>query len=176
MPVLLREAKKYQMSDELANYVSGFMDTLPAFRENFPGQASYSQTALYTHFVRQNYDAHDALEDVRSLQRLIQAALIPFTTLQSHTYSFESATEYVDFLDIKRRLLATLTPHMSCLSKTMLDKIAASGLTYQHLHLAFQRGGSEGLRNLLREPNAAGKARVTTCSRVLDLICKHFNK
>ena len=69
----------------------------------------------------------------------------------------------------------TLSPRLSPgVSKSMLEKIAGSGLTYQNLQVAFRRGGAEGLRLVLTEQTESGKARVTTNRRVLDYICSHF--
>lgn len=177
MPVLLRAAKKCQLTEPLGRYVLGFMDTLPAFRKHYPGQPSYSQENLFGHFVRQDYNGHDALEDVGALQRLLQVALIPLTRLMACTFTFKSATTYVNFLDVKRLRVETLAPRLGGrLSASMIDKIATSGLTYQHLQLAVRRSGCEGLRRLLSEPNDQGKPRVTTCKRVLDTLCEYFVK
>ena len=48
-------------------------------------------------------------------------------------------------------LLDTLKPLESCLSKYMLKKISSSGLLYDHLKLACERGGLEGIEKILGE-------------------------
>ena len=59
------------------------------------------------------------------------------------------------------------------LSKQMLNKIASSGLQYQHLLAVFQREGRSGLVQLLSE-KYCGVARVTSCKKVFDALFEHF--
>lgn len=40
-------------------------------------------------------------------------------------------------------------------------KIAQFGLSHQHLKIAFERGGPEGIENILSETNSEGVVRVT---------------
>ncbi|XP_052075942.1 uncharacterized protein LOC127714036 [Mytilus californianus] len=47
--------------------VFGFADTLPLFRQKFPGLNSYSQQKLFEHFCNEKYNAHNAVDDVDSL-------------------------------------------------------------------------------------------------------------
>ena len=49
----------------------------------------------------------------------------------------------------------------------MADKMAASGLKFLHLELAFQRGGVAGLKDLCTE-KFGGKCRVTADKRILS--------
>ena len=49
----------------------------------------------------------------------------------------------------------------NCISSYMLKKISHSGLNYYHLQLAFQRGGAEGIGNILGEKNDDVHVRVT---------------
>ena len=179
MQVLIREAKRHNLSNELKRSVAGFIDTLPAFRQNFPGLSRYSQTSIYNEFLSEEYDAHNALADVKALQRLLrhQKSAIPFATLQSCSYTIASATEFVDFSDLKNRHLQSLKRiPTSSLSDSMKGKIAEYGLCYRDLKLTFQRGGAEGLKQMLMGPNHEGKVRVTKNRKVLDKICEYFVK
>ena len=51
--------------------VAGFEDTKPLFRSQFPGLSSYAQQDLVTSFIKSDYPAHDALQDVIYLQTLV---------------------------------------------------------------------------------------------------------
>lgn len=55
----------------------------------------------------------------------------------------------------------------------MATKIAESGLGFQHLQLAFQRGGADGLELVLKE-KFNGKVRVTANKRILFNIVNYF--
>ncbi|CAC5380286.1 unnamed protein product [Mytilus coruscus] len=51
--------------------VSGFADTLPLFRQKITGLNSYSQQKLFEHFWNEQYNAHNAVDDVDSLHKLM---------------------------------------------------------------------------------------------------------
>ncbi|CAC5416320.1 unnamed protein product [Mytilus coruscus] len=51
--------------------VSGFADTLPLFWQKFPGLNSYCQQKLFEHFCNEQYNAHNAVDDVDSLHKLM---------------------------------------------------------------------------------------------------------
>ena len=175
MRVISRELQRYSLQTEFARNVAGFMDTLPAFK-NFHLNLScgYSQGALYQSFVGHTFDAHNALEDVKALRQLLSAAMIPFPTLQSNTYTTESVLENVCFHERKNSRLNTLKPYLTgTITTGMMVRIAASGLAYDHLRLGFDRGGGDGLRNVLKELYQ-GRPRVTSCQRVLKALVDHF--
>lgn len=65
--------------------------------------------------------------------------------------------------------------HWKSVLNYMLRKIAHSGLKYEHLKLAFERGGAEGIENILGEKNDSGKVRVTRTKSVIGKIVDHFN-
>ena len=89
---------------------------------------------------------------MKALQRLLHSALIPFNILKKHVFSVKSVYDHVNFLERKNSRLNTLKPYLSeVVSSTMMGKIAAPGLSYGHLQLAFDRGGGEGIRSLLTE-------------------------
>ena len=55
----------------------------------------------------------------------------------------------------------------------MAAKMAGSGLNFSHLQLIFQRGGTEGLKELCRE-KFCGKARVTADKNILNRLGVFF--
>lgn len=59
------------------------------------------------------------------------------------------------------------------LSKFMPEKIAASGLCYQHLKLSFERNGYDGIESLFKEL-IDGKPRVTRCKKIISAVFQHF--
>ncbi|XP_067292598.1 DNA polymerase III PolC-type [Pseudorasbora parva] len=68
-PILTRVLADYDLLEEFERAVSGCVDTLTLSREMFQLQ-KYSQPFLVEHFLHQAYGAHDASEDVRTLQDL----------------------------------------------------------------------------------------------------------
>ncbi len=104
---------------------------------------------------------------------MLHTLLSQFITelLLRHSFS-ASYQEYTTFLEQKKANLQTFQPllHSKAVSKGIADKMAVSGLQYQHLLLAHQREGNDGVSNVLME-KFKGKCRVTANKRVIRNIC-----
>ncbi|XP_072528314.1 protein PML [Salminus brasiliensis] len=68
-PILQRILEEFYLLDEFMDVVSGFLDTLLLSREMFV-LPKYSQAYLVQNFLQTTYGAHNAAEDVRTLQDL----------------------------------------------------------------------------------------------------------
>ena len=171
---LLRALEKSNKTLQFSELVVGFCDTLPAFKELFPERKSHSQENLATDLLQSTYNAHNALSDVQMVQELIDKFLSAPVVLK-HSFSFSWYQEYTKFLNQKRENLQTLQPLITAkaISLGIAEKAATSGLTFTHLLLSFQRGGNEGLSNVLKE-KFNGKARVTRRKQIIEKICDFF--
>ncbi|XP_045212965.2 uncharacterized protein LOC123563893 [Mercenaria mercenaria] len=69
-PRIIRAFELTSMTDHLCKNTLGAVDTLPLFKKAHPGLEKYSQEHLVGLFVKQTYSAHNALSDVKSLQKL----------------------------------------------------------------------------------------------------------
>ena len=70
---VLSNVLKSQILHKFHKYVSACIDTLSVARSVFGGKASghdYKQTTLVSSYLGKDYDAHNALADVASLQKL----------------------------------------------------------------------------------------------------------
>ncbi|KAM8752230.1 DNA polymerase III polC-type-like [Acanthopagrus schlegelii] len=72
-PVLVRVLRQYHLLHEFQQVVTGFLDTFLLSKNVYPGLSSYSQGNLVRHFLGETYDAHNAEEDARMLQKLFNA-------------------------------------------------------------------------------------------------------
>ena len=171
---LLKALEMSSRTEPFSEVVVGFCDTLPAFKELFPERKSYSQENLARDLLESTYNAHNALNDVQMLQELSDKFLSA-QIVQKHSFSLSWYQEYTKYLSDKRVNLQTLQPLVAAkaISMGMAEKAAASGLSFTHLLLAFQRGGSEALSNVLKE-KFNGKARVTRRKKVIMKICDFF--
>ena len=171
---LLRALDETNKTKQFSELALGFSDTLPAFKELFPERKSYSQENLAKDLLQSTYNAHNALDDVQMLQELSAKFLSPLL-VKKHSFSFSWYQEYSAFLSQKRRNLQTLQPLIAAkaISKGMAEKAAASGLSFTHFLLAFQRHGVDGLSNVLKE-KFNGKARVTRKKQTVMNICHFF--
>ena len=58
--------------------------------------------------------------------------------------------------------------------KEMVTKISRSGLCLQHLHLAINRNGLDGLSQLFKENTLNGKPRVTSTKRIIENVFNYL--
>ncbi|XP_061578377.1 three prime repair exonuclease 4 [Cololabis saira] len=71
-PILTRVLQEHGLREQFQDLVSGFLDTLPLSRNLHPDLDRNNQPFLVQLFLGRQYDAHNALEDVRALQELYQ--------------------------------------------------------------------------------------------------------
>ena len=144
--------------------MKGCVDTLSVARKLYkknPDVSNFSQSTLITELMQQTYDAHNAMADVEALQTLYYTKLKPSPSLlQELLFHF--------LTHVYKRSVDMLT-EKDIISPAIASKLCKSGLTLSHLKLAYQRGGDVGVRSLLKE-NIAGKARVTSSTKILDSI------
>ena len=122
-----------------------------------------------------SYDAHDARADVDVLKWLVDMK-IPTLLLLKHSCSLQSAWVVTLLSEKEKKSAEELKAKIpkACLSASMATKIVHAGLTYSDLELAAERKGEEGLRLLLQERTPTGKARITSSSKVVGGLAKHF--
>ena len=161
---------------EFRQKVLGFSDTLTAFRERFPARRSYTQTSLAKDLLSATYNAHNARDDVKMLQKLV-TKFISDDLLFKHSFTVSWYCEYSRYVQQKNENFKTLEPLVRSgrISAGIADKAARSGLTFGHMQFAFQNGGTDGLRNVLTEVSH-GKSRVTNSEKILAEICNFFKK
>ena len=161
--------------DRLLSVISGFADTLPVFKTVYPNQPRYTQESLISSLLGSSYNAHDAAEDVAGLQALITGKL-SVQHLNKHCFTSSSVLARHNMLAKSKQLLAELAVKIprSCLSASMADKIAKSGLSFNDLQLAFSRGGRSGTGRLLSEADGTGKPRVTKTASVIRKLGDFF--
>ena len=150
--------------------VKGFVDTLSVASKLYKRGKDVSnmkQATLVSELLKETYDAHNAVADVVSLQKLYSLKLKPSCKLlqellfQLCTHIYQSSS----------KVLA----EQKIMSQSILSKMCKSGLGLVHLQLAYKRGGDEGVRAVLKE-KVAGKVRVTSVAKTLDNITSFLSK
>ena len=174
---IIYSLKKYDLLNSFQDCVLGFVDTLTLFKKVLPLREKYSQESLVSDILGISYGAHDSLEDVRALQKLVTYKEVTKKQILESSFTTNFAVSSTKYHFNKAVNLQSLQPLITTnvVSKGMGGKIAGSGLMLQHLKLAFQRGGNKGLRSVLSE-RINGKARVTTSSRIIMQINNYFEK
>ena len=163
LPVLIHSLAQVKMVGAFKEVVCGCLDTLPISRAKVPKQtvSAYKQEVLVKELMGEAFEAHNALGDVRALQRLYSGHL-ELSTQQQKTFLF-------DFLQAQHR--QTLEPLVKAgvVSKGMQVKLAKCGLGLPALKLVHQRDPEAGLRNILHQ-------HVTKTRTVVEKLFKHLAK
>ena len=144
--ILFNHLKHFNLWNYFCTFVSGFADTLPFFRKLYPEFQNHKQETLVKNLLQEPYMAHNASADCLFLQKLV-----------SYTQNID--TLYSEFLFTPRQITSKgVQPqemsidfllHSNVLSRHICTKLKKSSLTYQHLNLAYNRGGFDGLYYLL---------------------------
>ena len=179
-PRLVRAFENCHLLPSFQNCVMGFVDTLPLCKEHSPGLEKYNQEYIVKNVMNAEYSAHNALQDVCSLQKLITFTEIPFEKMCCHSVTVDTAIDFYMFekkADVNLKTLNNMQ-QAKVISKQMAVKIARGGLSLANLKLTFDRGGRDGLYKLFTE-KLNGKVRVTAANRIIDnvfnFLCPNLN-
>ena len=107
--VLVQAAEKTGVMDDLAQTVSGFTESLPAFREMLPERKSHSQENLARDLLCKSYEAHNALADVQTLCQLVNKFL-NVKLLQKYSFKVSWGASNQKLQKEEKLLVNTLQP------------------------------------------------------------------
>ena len=171
-----------RMFDNFTETVVGLVDSLALFRSQFQKIGKYSQPYLAQHFCKEIYNAHNAEDDVKMLDKILIAANITSEQLFKYSYQTNSHLIQENFIKAKSKNLPSFHPLIASgvMKMTTAENIAGSGLSCVHLKLIYVRKGEDGLLDVLMSKNIFGKPRVSydqknnvVCAKKL---CKFFFK
>ena len=149
--------------------VTGFYDTLPLFKVLYQNQSSYSQTHLFEAFLHDTYSVHDSLQDVTALKKLVHQVRPSNDDKSAASFSTDSSLIIKTRWNFWRLFEAFDRP--KGISAGM--GTTGSGLSPNHLHLAYQRYGREGVHEVLSEMSG-DCIRVTKSKSIFDSIADFF--
>ena len=201
-PILLRHAGE-QFASRLQSLDVWFADSIPLFKyltkseypllKNDDGSfPKINQSSLYQALFNESFSAHDALEDVIALKRILFSSKLKLSTKSvvenSCPVNVRHAVADMKYLDHRHRLVQTFqgklftsASNASVISKGIVEKIAGSGLPYNDLEKTYRKFGQDGLFALLSKPPSSASAspstttpRVTRTDRILTAILQHF--
>ena len=203
VPILLRHAGE-QFASHLQSLDVWFADSIPLLKNltkaeypllknqdgSFP---KINQSSIYEALFNKSFLAHDALEDVIALKRILFSSKLKLPTKSivenSCPVSVRHAVEDMKYLDhchnlvqsFQGKLFNTNGHNPSAITKGMVEKIAGSGLSYTDLEKTYCKFGQDGLFALLPKPPSSASTsaptttpRVTWTDRILAAIVQHF--
>ncbi|CAC5393418.1 unnamed protein product [Mytilus coruscus] len=182
MPRLMNTLQQYQLAASFAEKVSGFIDTLPLFRTKFPDLKSHKQEQLAQTILKSTYNAHNASDDVKILQKLVNASDASHEEVMVHSFCTESCIElckHSKLSTIRYNSLKQLLQE-KIVSSVLLKRIADSGLDFNQLCLAYTRDPEKGIQCVLSEKRHDGQVRVTahkcTAKKIRDFIANTIDR
>ena len=197
-PILLRNAGK-EFSSELQSMDVWFADSLSLFKELIKSQLpalqnadgtfpNTNQSSLYKTLFNQTFDAHDALEDVLALRKILFSSklelsnktIVENSALTDTNHAFED----LEYLDGRHKKLQSFRGKLynperndGAITKSIAEKIAGSGLAYEDLKNVYSRYGKKGVIAILSRPPSCAKStspRVTRTGRILAAVVAYF--
>ena len=145
-----------------------------------------NQSSFYSFLFQKSFNAHDTLEDVLALRKILFESRIDLSektvVKNSSVVTAGHAAEDVIYLDRCHILMKTFKGnlhHLQYLKKNMTEKIYGSGLAFQDLQRVYSRFGKEGLIATLSQPPSSSplqSPRVTTTARIFTTIVKYFEE
>lgn len=200
VPILLRNSDT-SFKDSLTEMNVHFADSQHLMKELIKGKhkalelekggfCKPNQGSLYTHLFNEQFDAHDALEDVRALRRIIFDSSLNLSRKtiveNSNVTAISHALENMLYLDRRHELLQTFRNKLfnesdenGPITKSMAQNIAGSGLSYNDLRNLYTTSGKRGIVAILSNPPSISSSktpRVTRTRRILAAIIKHFDQ
>jgi len=171
-PVLMTSLVKTELVDKFMSSVVALVDSLSVFRKLHPKLESHKQEDLARILLKETYPAHDAVQDVIALQKLISNEEL--STSQLLTFTFPPAAVYNQWLFNKEKLkniesLSVLL-YNGVMKAPTAENVAGSGLNLTCLRTIFRRDGEDGLSNTFTGKNKEGQPRVTSCKRTLETV------
>ncbi|XP_008216696.1 uncharacterized protein LOC103317949 [Nasonia vitripennis] len=176
---LLIKIRHFNLLDQFRQVVVGFTDSLSLFKKRFPGRrekGSYKLTTLAKDFIgvspkeAQEY-AHDAMYDVKLLEKLVNNYIAYDDIVQSHK-SFDSLVELMHRKEESIVYLQSLRPLAGVVSKPMLERMAYAHIDFDSLLNAYQT--SERFAIDLLERRVDGRPQVIKTRRIIDAILNYL--
>lgn len=170
-PVLLSVLKTVDFLDSFFYCTLGLIDTLPVFKKVFPGE-SHKQEDLVVRHLHTTYSAHNAIEDVTFLRKLLMFTKLSKQEIIKFSFSPKAMYNSLMFNREKAKNIRSLDILISsgiCKLATA-ENIAGSGLNFNHLQRIYSREGEDGLLNTFTVKNSECQPRVTNSKRVLEAV------
>lgn len=163
---------------------------LPSLKTPDGTFSKINQPSLFKTLFNATFNAHDALEDVLALTKILFTSRLELSPKiiidNSSVVSTDNEVATLNYLDRRHIIEQSFHgklyhPHRKDgpVTKNMVEKIAGSGLAYDDLTRLFSRYGKEGLVAIFSKPpssSSSSSARVTRNGRILAAVVQHFHK
>ena len=141
LPILMNQLVKYRLFDSFAGTVFGFIDTLKVSKMyiNKKDVENFKQVTLVKTFVGKDYEAHNALADVKALKELFEMKLLVLCS------AYDMFT--LNYYNVKKSLEPLVKAKV--LSSMIFKKLVANSLSLSKFQKIHNRDPHNGLQNVL---------------------------
>lgn len=170
-PRIMAAAKKMHMDNHFQSVVLGFADTIPLIKKctQLKGKGNNKLKSLADKFGIEASQVHDAVHDVRILEKIVQKLEIVDKHIVESTLTWGEAIKKKD-LSAKIKSLDILK---NCTSIGIRRKMIISDITYDMIFQAYKEGGVKALSVLLGI-DENGKIAVTKNAKCLNKIADYL--
>lgn len=171
VPILIRDIRGTDLWTEFNEVVHGFVDTYQVLQKVLPQRKTdklkFNQCDLARDILgpESAEGAHNALNDVTILQKIINKIPIPKEDLRNYAKSTSSVLIDLN-MPARKKTLECLEKFIS---KNMINKIAKAGLSLRDMQFVYRERKNVGVDLLLRE-DVHGHPRVTNTKRIINQI------
>ena len=153
---------------------AGFLDTLSVFRCHTT--PPYKQEKLYKRLIGGTYDAHNAIEDVKALERTIDTINPSPEESRIHTFKVQYILDVQEYRkNAAFNLIGwQLLIKKGVITKHMAEKAAKSGLRPEHLEFSYTHGGDDAVYSVLSKEAPPFGYRVTNNKAISKKISEYF--
>ncbi|KAK4879075.1 hypothetical protein RN001_007221 [Aquatica leii] len=162
--VLVTIINEVSLKDEFSNVIDSFVDTLPLFRQKFPGAVCKLGALADKCFSVSSQKMHDATYDVLLLQNLV----FKHFTLNELLSKVKNFVKTINF----SQNLKSLRPLETCVSQPIRKRMAYEGITYDNI-LSMHSLGEEKVVELLEKPDSDGKKVIRT-KKIMNAILNYL--
>ncbi|XP_062585753.1 protein PML-like [Saccostrea cucullata] len=168
LPVLINQLSRYNLYTDFQKTVFGFIDTLKVAKRTWkrPEVENYKQETLVRTFLDLKYDAHNALADVQSLQRLYKKMMANcLLSSDLFTLNYYACKQSLDPL-VKDKVISSQT----------MKKLLQCSLSLSKLRSIHKRDTFNGIRNVFVEQCEGSKVpRISKSKAVIDKLITYLN-
>jgi DNA polymerase III epsilon subunit-like protein len=169
--VLLNAMRPLKLLGEILVSISGCIDTMTVSKKMIPKSElkvkSYRQQNLIEQFLGVEYDAHNAIEDVKCLQELYNKKL---------NLCVDDISKYLFPLN-RAHVAQSLSPLVvnKVISEQTRKKLAQSFLGLQQLKETYTRDTVDGIATVFKEPVGSAKTpRITKSKKIIQSVCTYL--
>jgi DNA polymerase III epsilon subunit-like protein len=163
------------LSIDTTNKINGFVDSVAVLEGVIPGRSHYALRSLAIGVLNEVHDAHNAVANVKMLQKLLNVKEVTDAQMLKHGFSVAYVPELYKYqgcyLENRASLMPLVNDHV--LSMQMIGRVAKCGLGLSDLLSAYKKDNFNGIKYIFTQRGADFKPKVTNNIKIMQNVCKY---